>query len=95
VQEFSTNTNPGWTVQGGFKQLADGAAPPPPVGSSPSVPSTSGSTPTSVTEAPTSTNPSGETNNNTPIASSITSASNACFIPGTAIVFGLSAFLLF
>jgi hypothetical protein len=25
--EFSTNTNPGWTVQGQFKQLADGAAP--------------------------------------------------------------------
>jgi hypothetical protein len=27
MQEFSTNTNPGWTVQGQFKQLADGAAP--------------------------------------------------------------------
>jgi hypothetical protein len=98
MQEFSTNTNPGWTVQGGFKQLASGAAPPPPVGGSPSVPSTGGSTPTAVgAEAPTTTNPNGETPvvNNTPIASSITSASNSCFIPGTAIVFGLSAFLLF
>ncbi len=27
MQEFSTDTNPGWQVQGGFKQLANGAAP--------------------------------------------------------------------